>query len=143
MVFHISKTIFSRLHSPFSHNEFSKFSSRKIRLDGDSDALKLNEKRTMSSDLSFISRLNDELNHLPAEIFSIERIGTQCRFDEDYSKRNGVLLRCKLIAENYPLVSPLNLRISINYPDEEPEILSLTKSTPPKLESTGKQKEND
>lgn len=51
--------------------------------------------------------------------------------------RNGLVLRCKLLEQSNPLVPTLRLRISTRYPDEPPEILSLTNSTPPKLEFSG------
>jgi hypothetical protein len=59
-------------------------------------------------------------------------------FNDEYLSRNGLVLRCKLLKQSNPLVLPLRLRISTRYPEEQPEILSLTNSTSPKLEFSGK-----
>lgn len=108
------------------------FFSRKIRLDVEnSSSIKFIEKKSSSSS-SFVSRLDDELNEIPRGVFFIERISTE-RLDEDFLKKFGLTLRCQLIGNDFPLIPSLNLRISIDYPNEQPEILSLTKTSPPKL----------
>ena len=92
---------------------------------------------------SFLTKLNDEINQLPKEIFSIERTSlTRTRetnnSDDEQSHRTGLILRCKLIEKHHPILPSLQLRIPTAYPEQPPEILSLTKTTPPRLEFTGK-----
>lgn len=94
---------------------------------------------------SLLSYLNDELNILPANRFFIERLlvshtRTNLQLDEDSLNKNGIILRCKLLELANPLIPSLKLKISTRYPEEPPEILSLTKTMPPKLEFTGEMK---
>ncbi len=65
---------------------------------------------------------------------------TRIAWDDEYLSRKGMVLRCKLLESLNPLIPPLRIRISTRYPDEQPEILSLTETIPPKLEFTGKEK---
>jgi len=65
---------------------------------------------------------------------------TRIAWDDEYLSRKGMVLRCKLLEPLNPLIPPLRIRISTRYPDEQPEILSLTETIPPKLEFTGKEK---
>ncbi len=59
------------------------------------------------------------------------------QLDDDYLNKNGIVLRCKLLESSNPIIPPLRLRISTRYPEDQPEILSLTETLPPKLEFTG------
>jgi hypothetical protein len=56
--------------------------------------------------------------------------------DRDYE------LTCRFIEINMPVVPPLKLKLTIKYPTEPPEVLSLTSTTlsltPAKLEYSGK-----
>lgn len=89
------------------------------------------------TETSFISKLNEELNQLPEDIFSIERISSTRTID-DKSYRNGFILHCRYIEKHQPIVPALRLLIPTSYPEQAPEILSLTKTTtPPRLEFTG------
>ena len=51
-------------------------------------------------------------------------------------------LTCRFIEINMPAVPPLKMKLSVRYPDEPPEILSLTSTgsnvTPVKLQNSGK-----
>lgn len=51
-------------------------------------------------------------------------------------------LTCRFIELNMPVVPPLKIKLTIQYPDEPPEVLSLTSAmlnfTPAKLEKSGK-----
>jgi hypothetical protein len=90
-----------------------------------------------------LSRLNDEINCLPADVFSIERIPMSSGVknfdvDDEFLNKNGIVLRCTLLETSNPRIAPLRLRISTRYPEEQPEVLSLTKTNPPKLEFTGR-----
>ena len=60
------------------------------------------------------------------------------QLNDDYLSKSGIVLRCKLLELSNPLIPPLRLRISTRYPEDQPEILSLTDTMPPKLEFTGK-----
>ncbi|CAF4726431.1 unnamed protein product, partial [Rotaria magnacalcarata] len=55
---------------------------------------------------------------------------------------NDYELTCRLIEINMPIVPPLKMKLTIQYPNEPPEILSLTSTpmnvTPIKLENSGK-----
>jgi hypothetical protein len=55
---------------------------------------------------------------------------------------NDYELTCRLIEINIPIVPPLKMKLTIQYPNEPPEILSLTSTTmnvtPIKLENSGK-----
>ena len=89
-----------------------------------------------------ISKLNGELYLLPTDRFSVQFLpvshtAAPTEFNDEYLSKNGLILRCKLIEADIPLVPILRLRIFPRYPEEQPEILSLTKTLPPKLESTG------
>ena len=116
-------------------------SSRKIRLDVDHCSYRPSRRKLPASS-SLLTQLHEELNSLPAEVYSIEftttsngRVPTEV--DDDYLNKNGIILRCKLSETPNPILPPLRLRISTRYPEEPPEILSLTKTMSPKLEFTG------
>jgi len=55
---------------------------------------------------------------------------------------NEYELTCRLIEINMPIVPPLKMKLTIQYPTEPPEILSLTSTSmnvnPNKLENSGK-----
>ncbi len=59
---------------------------------------------------------------------------------------NDYELTCRLIELNMPIVPPLKMRLTVQYPNESPEILSLTSTpmnvTPTKLENSGKENSN-
>lgn len=115
------------------------FSNRKIRLDTDNNYNRLKREKLP---FSLLSHINDELNSLPANRFYIERLPVahtrkHTQLDEEYLSKNGIVLRCKLLELSNPLIPLLRLRISTRYPEDQPEILSLTKTMPPKLEFTG------
>lgn len=119
-------------------------SIRKIRLDIDDRFHSINEVKSPSTfnPSLLISKLNAELHLLPTDRFSVQFLpvshtATPTEFNDEYLSKNGLVLRCKLIEADIPLVPILRLRIFPRYPEEQPEILSLTKTMPPKLESTG------
>lgn len=59
-------------------------------------------------------------------------------FNDECINKNGLVLQCKLLEPSNPLVPPLRIRISKRYPQEQPEILSLKQTMPPKLDFIGK-----
>jgi hypothetical protein len=113
-----------------------------MRLDVDhSPTIKIRSSNQSSSSL-LLSKLNEEINELPNDIYSIERVSLsriRKHFDheEEYSNRNGIILRCKLLEKSNPILPPLRLYITTSYPEQSPEILSLTQTMPPRLEFTG------
>lgn len=116
-------------------------SSRKIRLDLDHCSYRPS-RRKLPTTPSLLSQLHEELNRLPAEVYAVELTTTSngripSEVDDDYLNKNGIILRCKLSETPNPILPPLRLRISTRYPEEPPEILSLTKTMSPKLEFTG------
>ncbi|CAF4961456.1 unnamed protein product, partial [Rotaria sp. Silwood1] len=116
---------------------------KKIRLDNDnsSNSIRITPENISSSSQSssLLSYLNDEFVLLPANTFLIEYLPISHKINnnelnDDYLYKNGIIIRCKLLESPNPLIPSLRLRISTRYPQEQPEILSLTKSMPPKLE---------
>jgi hypothetical protein len=113
-----------------------------MRLDVDNC---LTTKIRSANQSSLLSILNDEINHLPADIFSIERITVSRTIktnghDDDYLSKSGIVLRCKLLEKSHPILPPLRLHISTNYPEQPPDVLSLNKTMPPRLEFSGIEK---
>ncbi|CAF0886338.1 unnamed protein product [Rotaria sordida] len=112
-----------------------------IRLDVDNPSI---IKIRTSNQSSLLSNLNDEINQLPDNIYSIEYISvsrTRKHIDNDddddddeFLSKNGIILRCKLLEKSNPLIPPLRLHITTFYPEQPPEVLSLTKTMPPRLE---------
>ncbi|CAF2078968.1 unnamed protein product [Rotaria magnacalcarata] len=125
------------------NNVVDGFPHKKIRLDNETNLNKVRTTENFSSlnQSSLLFHLNDELVLLPANIFLIEYLPlshtiVNNEFNDEYLSKNGIVLRCKLSELPYPLVPPLRLRISTRYPQEQPEILSLSQTMPPKLEFT-------
>lgn len=113
-----------------------------MRLDFDNhSATKIRSSYNYSS---LLFNINAEINKLPANIFSIESIPGVLRTkkrtdnDDEYLSKTGITLRCKLLEKSYPLMPALRLHITKFYPDQPPDVLSLTNTTPPRLEFTGK-----
>lgn len=106
------------------------------------------KKSTSSYDSSnqssaLLSLLQDEFVLLPVNTFLIESSQTPNRtersqINDEYLSKTGLFLQCKLIDSSNPLIPQLRLRVSTRYPREQPEILSLTNSMPPKLDFAGK-----
>ncbi|CAF1971604.1 unnamed protein product [Rotaria magnacalcarata] len=113
-----------------------------MRLDGDNPStIKIRSR----NQLSLLSNLNDEINQLPDDIYSIERVSVACTRkhsndddddddNDEYLSKNGIILRCKLLEKPNPLIPTLRLHVTTFYPEQPPEVLSLTKTMPPKLE---------
>ena len=79
-----------------------------MRLDVDNySAIKIRS----SNQTSLLSNLNDEINQLPNDIYSIERISlSRTRKindnDDEYSSKNAFILRCKLLDKLNPIIPP-------------------------------------
>jgi len=119
-------------------------SNRKFRLDDDHQTNKINEKSVslVQHSSSLLVTLHNEIDSSLTNRFSIEYLPVShttksIQLDDEYLSKNGLVLRCKLLEITNPIIPPLRLRISTRYPDDQPEILSLTKSMPPKLEYSG------
>ena len=106
---------------------------RKMRLDSDDHSHRIHPKKSHSS---LIEKLNAELVLLPKDCFSVQFLPVSHAYKDEDLNKNGLVLRCKLIESDLPLVPILRVRLFPRYPDEQPEILSLTKTHPPKLEFT-------
>ena len=116
-----------------------------MRLDNDTYPL---TKIRSYNNISLLSIINDEIKQLPNDIYSIEcipvsRMKKNTDYNEDYSNKNDLILRCKLLEKSNPVIPALRLHITSSYPEQPPEILSLTKTMPPRLEFTGKKKFNN
>lgn len=113
--------------------------NRKICLDIDGENSKTKNLVQSSSFRSFESFVDQELNRLPSDIFFVEKlpIGQKSEIFDEQRETSGCFLNCKLVDITQPSTPALRLKISPNYPYEQPEILSLTKSQPPKLDFTG------
>ena len=116
-----------------------------MRLDNDTYPL---TKIRSYNNISLVSIINDEIKQLPNDIYSIEcipvsRMKKNTDYNEDYSNKNDLILRCKLLEKSNPVIPTLRLHITSSYPEQPPEILSLTKTMPPRLEFTGKNKFNN
>jgi hypothetical protein len=139
MVFHISKKKKNKFQFlNFYKNKF--FFIRMMRLDVDNyPPIKIRS----SNQPSLLSKINEEINQLPIEIYSIEhvpvlRIRKTTDIDDEYLSKNGIILRCKLLEKSNPIIPSLRLFITTSYPEQPPEILSLSKTMPPRLEFTGR-----
>jgi hypothetical protein len=111
-----------------------------IRLDNDTYPT---AKIRSSNHLSLLSIVNDEIKQLPNDIYSIEcipmsRMRKTMDHDEEYLNKQDLILRCKLLEKSNPIIPTLRLRITASYPEQPPEILSLTKTMTPRIEFTGK-----
>ncbi|CAF3494790.1 unnamed protein product [Adineta steineri] len=136
------RLFFSKLFIEPLNNVINGIPHKKVRLDNDyNNSNRITQQIIPSNQSSLISQLNDEFNLLPANIFSIELLPVShvvktIQLNDEYLSRKGLVLRCKLLEPFIPIIQPLRIKISTRYPDEQPEILSLTKTMPPKLEFT-------
>ncbi|CAF3771978.1 unnamed protein product, partial [Adineta steineri] len=136
------RLFFSKLFIEPLNNVINGIPHKKVRLDNDyNNSNRITQQTIPSNQSSLISQLNDEFNLLPANIFSIELLPVShvvktIQLNDEYLSRKGLVLRCKLLEPFIPIIQPLRIKISTRYPDEQPEILSLTKTMPPKLEFT-------
>ncbi len=118
-----------------------------MRLDADACPTRINHKvhSLTGKSPSVLSYLNDELSHLPADIYQIERVpisrssknSNNVESDNVNDDSNGYTLHCTLRETTSPIMPPLRLLVSKRYPDEAPEILSLTNTKPPRLDCAG------
>ncbi|CAF0729006.1 unnamed protein product [Didymodactylos carnosus] len=74
--------------------------------------------------------IENEFSQMPLGIYKYD-LKSLSRASCDH----GYLLTCRLIEENMPILPALKIKISAKYPDECPEILSLTKTIPITLEN--------
>jgi hypothetical protein len=100
---------------------------------------------------SLTNIIESEFAHLSMNTFSYElkpmydKISTSSSIikNKDLPVRDYELT-CRFIELNMPIVPPLKMKLTIQYPDEPPEILSLISTTlnvtPTKLENSGKEK---
>ena len=110
-----------------------------MRLDSDNY---FSAKIRSSNQSSLLSILNDEINQLPMDIYSIEFISVSrtrknTANDDEYLGKNDIVLRCELLETSNHMIPSLRLHVTASYPEQPPEVLSLTKTMPPRLEFTG------
>lgn len=126
--------------------------ARTIRLDIESKtpiepaSTSINEHSQSSTTLSNI--IQNEFAHLSKNTFSYELkplcdkplTNVSAEKSSDSPVRDYELT-CRLIEMNMPIVPPLKLKLTVQYPQEPPEILSLTSTSynmaPAKLENSG------
>jgi hypothetical protein len=95
---------------------------------------------------SLVHIIESEFSHLSMNTFTYElkplsdKISTSTIDFKDLPIRDYELT-CRFIEINMPIVPPLKMKLTIKYPNEPPEVLSLTSTTlnltPAKLENSG------
>jgi hypothetical protein len=98
---------------------------------------------------SLVNIIENEFANLSMNTFTYElkplsdKLSTSSSITDmkDLSTRDYELT-CRFIEVNMPVVPPLKMKLTVNYPNEPPEVLSLTSTTlsltPAKLENSGK-----
>ena len=125
---------------------------RAIRLDIESkQSNKLQNQSSMNhqSSISLIDIIKSEFAHLTMDRFSYEvkpmhdksSVTSSIVKDNNSSRVNDYELTCRLIEVNMPIVPPLKMKLTMQYPHEPPEVLSLSPTTlnmmPTKIENSG------
>ena len=131
-------------------------SRRSIRLDSESKQAVEPYSSSASNHNSLTSLSNiieSEFAHLSMDVFTYELKPMCDKPSTSSSIKNYDLpvrdyeLICRLIEINMPIVPPLKMKLTLQYPNEPPEILSLTSATfsmtPAKLENSGRQIRRD
>ncbi len=126
---------------------------RIIRLDSESKQIvKPNLSSTNNHSLTLLNNIiESEFAHLSMNTYSYElkpmydKISTSSSIIKNKdSIINDYELTCRLIEINMPIVPPLKMKLTSQYPNEPPEILSLISTamnvTPTKLENSGTKK---
>jgi len=101
------------------------------------------------SSTSLINIIESEFAHLSMNTFTYElktlsdKMPTSTSIiDAKDSPIRDYELTCRFIEINMPVVPPLKMKLTVKYPNEPPEVLSLTSTTlsltPAKLENSGK-----
>ncbi len=122
-----------------------------MRLDTESkQVVEYNHSSTNNNSLILLTNIiESEFAHLSMNTYSYELKPMNDKTSSSIIKNidsiiNEYELTCRLIEINMPIVPPLKMKLTIQYPTEPPEILSLTSTsmnvTPTKLENSGKQK---
>jgi hypothetical protein len=124
-----------------------------MRLDSETkQVIEYNQTLTNNDSLSSLTNaIENEFAHLSVNTYSYElkplhdKISpTSSMMKTKDSIVNDYELTCRLIELNMPIVPPLKMKLTVQYPNEPPEILSLTSTgmnvTPTKLENSGKKK---
>ena len=122
---------------------------RNIRLDGDArQTMEVPSSPTNDAFVRLSTTIENEFAHLSMNTYSYELKPinekvppTPSMMKTKDSMVNDYELTCRLIEVNMPIVPPLKMKLTIQYPNEPPEILSLTSTatnvTPTKLENSG------
>jgi hypothetical protein len=121
---------------------------RSIRLDSESKQI-VESTSCPTNNQSLVNMIESEFAHLSMNTFSYElkpmhdKISLSSVVKNKDIIPNDYELTCRLIEINMPIVPPLKMKLTIQYPNEPPEILSLMSTamniTPTKLENSGNQ----
>ncbi len=103
---------------------------------------------TSHSLASLVNIIESEFAHLSMNTFTYElkpwsdKMSTSSIIDIKDLPDRDYELTCRFIEINMPVVPPLKMKLTIKYPTEPPEVLSLTSTTlsltPAKLENSGR-----
>lgn len=90
--------------------------------------------------------IDSEFSHLSMNTFTYDLKPLSDKYLTLKTDKKDVCIRdyeltCRFIEVNMPVVPPLKIKLTIKYPDEPPEVLSLTSTSlnlmPAKLENSG------
>ena len=121
-----------------------------MKLDSESKQIIESNSSLTVNQTSLVNIIESEFAHLTMNTFSYELKPMNDKiFSTSSVIRNKDLitndyeLTCRLIEINMPIVPPLKMKLTIQYPNEPPEILSLISTTmnvtPTKLENSGRE----
>ncbi len=133
------------------NNEIRNF--RHMRLDTETkQVVEPNQTLTNNDSLtSLTNTIESEFAHLSVNTYSYELKPLHDKVSPTSSmmkNKDSIVsdyeLTCRLIELNMPIVPPLKMKLTVQYPNEPPEILSLASTAmnmiPTKLENSGKKK---
>jgi len=92
------------------------------------------------------NQIDSEFSHLSMNTFTYDLKPLSDKYSTIKTDKKDLSIRdyeltCRFIENNMPVVPPLKIKLTVKYPDEPPEVLSLTSttlnSTPAKLENSG------
>lgn len=116
----------------------------------DSESKQMNESYSSQPDTqsltSLVNIIENEFSHLSMNTFTYELKPLSDKISSTKIEPKDLIIRdyeltCRFIEFNMPVVPPLKIKLTVKYPHEPPEVLSLTTTTlnvtPAKLEHTG------
>jgi hypothetical protein len=120
-----------------------------MKLDSESKQIIESNSSLTINQTSLANIIESEFAHLTMDTFSYELKPMNDKISSTSTVirnkdliTNDYELTCRLIEINMPIVPPLKMKLTIQYPNEPPEILSLISTTmnvtPTKLENSGR-----